>query len=107
MPQYKNAQYGLKQYGFFQTTTNPGSGTTSVRWQFVRSRFGAVRKGHTFWLYTHRPAAIKGPVSKLRIKTNTTNWIQEETIRMKGKPLRVRLSSNTSEKPLTSGNLIE
>lgn len=105
MPQYKNVQYGLKQYGVFQTTT-PGGGS-NTRWQFIRSRFGAVRKGHTFWLYTHRPATLTGAVTKLRIKTNTSGWIQEETIHVPGKAIRVRLSSNTSNQPLTSGNLIE
>ena len=105
MPQYKNVQYGLKQYGVFQTTT-PGS-ESKTRWQFIRSRFGAVRKGNTFWLYTHRPATLKGAVTKLRIKTNTSNWIQEETVRVPGKAVRVRLSSNASSQPLTSGHLIE
>lgn len=108
MPQYKNVQYGLRQYGLFQTggTTGPGDGT-KTRWRFIKSRFGAVRKGHTFWLYTHNPATIQGTVTKLRIKTNQGSWLQEETVQVTGKPLTVRLSSNVSLQKIVSGQLLE
>lgn len=108
MPQYKDVQYGLRQYGLFQTggTTGPGSGT-KTRWHFIKSRFGAVRKGHTFWLYTHNPATIQGTVSKLRIKSNQGDWLQEETLQIAGKAFKVRLSSNASSASVTSGTLLE
>lgn len=105
MPQYKHIQYGLKQYGLFRPE-GPGQ-NTKTRWEFIRSRFGAIRKGHTFWLYTHKPATIKGNISKIRIKTNQGTWMQEEAVTVKGKPIKVRLSSNVSPQKITSGNILE
>lgn len=104
MPQYKNTQYGLKQYGAFLPISPGGK---NRNWQFIKSRCGYRRKGKTFWLYTHTPVSFHGKTTKIRIKANDKKWIQEETIQLKGTMRHIRLSSNRYDETIYSQQLKE
>ena len=106
MPQYERYQYGRKQYGVFQTT--PGENVPDGigrHWKFIRSRFGVRRNGIVFWLYQHTPVSINGKTRRLRIGTNTGEWVREEQVAMKGKHPAIRLSSNINKVAIQSGRL--
>ncbi len=100
MPKYRMTQYGLHQYGQFESgPVIPGVGR---KWQFIRSRFGVHRDGTTLWLYQHRPASFKGQSRKLRIQTNLGETIKEESVSLTGGFVQVRISSNLTETPIMS-----
>lgn len=68
MPQYRTHQYGLKQYGLFQSSTTPER--INGKWRFIRSRFGIMREGQLFWMYVHTAVTLNGNPKHLRIQTN-------------------------------------
>ena len=100
MPQYKQTQYGLKQYGIFQS----GGVTPEIKghWQFVRSRFGLRRNGRTFWLYQHTPVSIQGKVTRLRIQTNQGETLYQKNWQVDGVPKHLRLRANNQSEAIES-----
>ena len=91
MPQYKKIQYGLKQYGLFIPTTGSGRGS---RFQFIKARFGIVKRGKTYWLYQHPSVTVKGVTSKLRLTTNKGERITEEQMELPGRHPLLRIKAN-------------
>lgn len=107
MPQYKLTQYGLSQYGYFTTATDPETPPGITRkWELQRSRLGArLRSGQLYWVYQHTPIQLKGRTSQLRIKSNTGNTLYLKQLYFQSDSTKIRMRHNLSDQYITTQRL--
>ena len=98
MPQYKNFQYGIGQYGVFEDIME-GS---SSKLLFLKSRFGVLKGSEMLYLYQHTPAKINGQPKRMRLASNLGDTLYKEHLEVAARTPQLRIKSNLSDDWLIS-----
>lgn len=97
MPQYSRFQYGIKQYGQYES-----SQTGKHKLSLLSGRIGIRSGNQIHYVYAHAPVSVPGNQATFRIRTNTGETLTQHTVRFNGDHDYIRMRTSSSQSYLVS-----